>query len=97
MIIGFPPGEPRHDKQLARTTHNLFLAAVQEKGCLGHPHDNVPRTAFSASAHAATFTVNSFSGVVDTSPGNGICETVPGKRHLQVARCFMEASKNLET
>ena len=79
-------------------THSLFLAAVQEKGCLGHrPHDNVPRTAFSTSAHAATFAVNSPSDVVYTSPGNGICETVPGKRHLQVARCLMESSKNLET
>ena len=59
-------------------THSLFLAAVQEKGCLGHrPHDNVPRTAFSTSAHAATFAVNSPSDVVYTSPGNGSARLFP--------------------
>jgi hypothetical protein len=60
---------------------------------LGHrPHDNVPRTAFSGSAHAATLTVNSPSDVVDTSRGNGICETVPGNGICTLRAAIMEAN-----
>ena len=32
----------------------------------------------STQGHAATFTVNSPSDVVDANPGDGVCETAPG-------------------
>ena len=46
----------------------------------------------SFAAQAAVFFVNSPSDVVDTSPGNGICETIPGIGFRTLRAAIMEAN-----
>jgi CSLREA domain-containing protein len=43
-------------------------------------------------AHAAVFTVNSPSDVVDANPGNGVCETAPGNGVCTLRAAVLEAN-----
>ena len=46
----------------------------------------------SASAQAATFTVNSPLDVMDANPGNGVCETAPGNGVCTLRAAIEEAN-----
>ena len=46
-----------------------------------------------ASAHAATFIVNSPMDAVDANPGDGICETAPQNRICTLRAAVMEANR----
>jgi hypothetical protein len=75
----FSRPEPRNDKLLTRATPTLRFATFRHRDNWGFVTGITLLGVFlSASAQAATFTVNNPLDVVDAAPGNGICETAPG-------------------
>jgi CSLREA domain-containing protein len=93
LSIGFSP----EGRELISNSHGRrILHVLQRFGKIGGWGVTLGITflgvSLSASAQAATFTVDSPSDVRDANPGNGICETAPGNGVCTLRAAIQEAN-----